>query len=77
MVHRLAPEARTNLDDIAYYTATESGNIGIAERLISAITERFYLLSEYPFLGRARDADLGGGRRSYAVGGLRHYLSAG
>ncbi len=34
---------------------------------MQTITERFYLLSTYPQMGRARD-DLGAGRRTYPVG---------
>ena len=67
MAHRLAPEARADLEEIAFDVAAESGNLAIAERLISALTERFLLLSRYPHLGRARDDDLGAGRRSLAV----------
>jgi hypothetical protein len=36
-------------------------------RPLHAITERFYLLSEHPLAGRARDDDLGAGRRSFSV----------
>ncbi len=68
MAHRLAPEAVADLDGIAFHVATESGNVDIAARLILAITARFLALSEYPYLGRARDADLGLGRRSFPVG---------
>ncbi len=67
MAHRLAPEAVADLDVIAFDLATASGDLGIAARLISAITARFLTLSQYPYLGRARDADLGPARRSFAV----------
>ena len=36
--------------------------------MVYGLTQRFYLLGEYPYLGRARDHDLGPGRRSHAVG---------
>jgi toxin ParE1/3/4 len=68
MAHRLAPEAEAELDDIWNYVAKESGSIEIADRLIDSITERFYLLAQYPHIGRARDADLRAGLRSFAVG---------
>ena len=59
MAHRVAPRAETDLDEIWYYTAKESGSIEIANRLIDSITECF---------GRSRDEDLGAGCRSVAVG---------
>ena len=36
--------------------------------MVYGLTQRFDLLGEYPYLGRARDQDLGPGRRSHAVG---------
>jgi toxin ParE1/3/4 len=68
MAHRLAPEAETDLDDIWYYVAKESGSIEIADRLIDSITERFYLLASHPHIGRNRDEDLRPGLRSFPVG---------
>ena len=67
MAHRLSPRAEADLDDIWWYTATESGSTEIAQRQVATITQRFLLLSRYPLLGRARDEDLGQGRRSYPV----------
>ena len=52
MSHRLAPQARTDIDDIAYYTFVESGSLEIADRLIESIYSRFVLLG----LIRARAA---------------------
>ena len=66
-MHRLAAEARSDLDDIWRYVATESGSEAIADRLIDFIAERFYVLAEHPRLGRARD-DFGSGRRSFPGG---------
>jgi toxin ParE1/3/4 len=68
MAHRLALEAEADLDDIWYYTAKESGSIEIADGLIDSITERFYVLSKHPHVGRRRDDDLREGLRSFAVG---------
>lgn len=68
MAHLLSPKAEAELDDIWYYVAKESGSIEVADRLIDSITERFYLLSRYPHLGRRRDHDLRPGLRSFAVG---------
>lgn len=68
MAHRLAPQAERDLDDIAYYVATETGSLDVAERLIDSITNRFYLLAHHPKLGRARDDDLGPGTRTFPTG---------
>jgi toxin ParE1/3/4 len=68
MAHRLAPLAAADLDDIWYYVASESGSVEIANRLIDAIADRFFLLASHPYLGRVRDDDFGVGSRSFAVG---------
>jgi toxin ParE1/3/4 len=49
------------------YIAKESGNAVAADSVIDAITDRFYLLSQFPRMGRARD-DLRPGLRSFPVG---------
>ena len=67
MAHRLAPQARAQLVNIWTYIVKQGGNVAAADGVIDAITERFYLLSQYPRLGRARD-DLRPGLRSFAVG---------
>jgi toxin ParE1/3/4 len=67
MAHRLAPRAEADLDDIWWYIATESGSVEIARRHVATLTSRFLLLARHPRLGRARDGDLGAGRRSYPV----------
>src|SRR5437868_6926391 len=68
MTHRVAPRAESDLDDIWYYLAKESGSIEIANRLIDNITDRFFLLASFPYIGRSRDEDFGVGSRSFAVG---------
>ena len=68
MAHRLAPEVETELDDIWYYIARESGSIEVADRLIDSITDRFFLLAGHPYVGRRRDQDLRPGLRSFPVG---------
>ena len=68
MAHRGAPQAETELDNIWYCVAKESGNIEIADRLIDSITERFYLLACHPHIGRHRDEDLRPVLRSFPVG---------
>ena len=67
MAHRLALQARADLDDIWEYILVESGSEAIADRQIDTITERFEFLANWPRLGRARD-DLRRGLRSYPVG---------
>jgi toxin ParE1/3/4 len=68
MAHRVAPRAECDLDDIWYYVAKESGSVEIANRLIDSITDRFFLLASFPYMGRSRDEDFGVGCRSFAVG---------
>jgi toxin ParE1/3/4 len=68
MVHRLAPRARADLDAIWEYLARESRSEALADQQIDSITERFDLLARHPLLGRARDDDMGSGRRSFPVG---------
>jgi toxin ParE1/3/4 len=67
MVHRLAEEAEADLDEIWWYIAREGGSVDVAQGVISSLTERFYLLASHPRVGRARDDDLGPGRRSFPV----------
>jgi toxin ParE1/3/4 len=67
MPHRVSPEAETELLNIWYYVAKESGNTEIADRLIDSITARFYLLARHPHIGRRRDEDLRPGLRSFVV----------
>ena len=45
MAHRLAPQARAQLSIIWNYIASESGSAAAADRVIDAITERFFLLA--------------------------------
>jgi toxin ParE1/3/4 len=68
MAHRLTFLARTDLDEIWTYLAEQTGSEVIADRQIDAITNRFYLIAQHPRLGRAREEDLGVGRRSFRVG---------
>jgi toxin ParE1/3/4 len=68
MAHRLAPRAEAELDDIWYYLAKESGSTEIADRVVDSITERFFLLSRYPHIGRPRDEELRPGIRSFPAG---------
>ena len=68
MAHRVAPRAEAELDGIWYYLAKESGSIEIADRVVDSITQRFFILSLYPHIGRRRDEDLRPGLRSFLAG---------
>ena len=49
--YRLLPVVEAELDDIWLYVARESGSVEIANRLIDAITGRFWLLAQHPQIG--------------------------
>ena len=66
MAHRRAPSADSDLDDIWYYVAKESSSLDRADCFIESLTQRFYLLSRNPYIGRTRD-DLRPGLRSFPV----------
>jgi len=68
MGHRRAQRVDSDLDEIWFYIARESGNVEIADQFIKSLTDHFYLISENPYLGRPRDADLRIGVRSFPVG---------
>lgn len=73
MSHQRAPQADSDLDDIWYYIAKESGSADIAERFVQMLTEHFYVISRNPFIGRGRD-DLPAGLPQLPGGKLRHHL---
>jgi toxin ParE1/3/4 len=64
---RLSPEAEADLDGIWIHIARESGSADIATRVVEGITERFWLLARYPYIGRRRDGDFRPGLRSLAA----------
>jgi toxin ParE1/3/4 len=68
MGHRRTPQADSDLDDIWYYVVLNSGSAEIADRLVDSIVDRFFLLANYPNIGRARDEDLRPGLRSFPAG---------
>jgi toxin ParE1/3/4 len=68
MRHRRSPLSDSDLDDIWYYVACQSGSMDIADRLIGSISDRFFRLASHPHLGRARDEDLRPGLRTFPVG---------
>jgi len=67
MPHIRSPLADSDLDDIWYYIASETGSIQIADRVIDSIVQRFLLLAKYPRIGRVRD-ELRAGLRSLSIG---------
>lgn len=71
MTYRLAKRAEADLDEILYYITKASGRLASAERVIDSITERFSFIADNPFAGRARNDDLGRGRRSFPAD---HYV---
>lgn len=66
MSHRLAPEAEADLDELWHYIAS-NGSVETADRVVDAITTRFFLLGTHPRAGRRRD-DLRPGMRAFPVG---------
>jgi toxin ParE1/3/4 len=64
--YRVSKEAENDLDEIFAYWA-ERANLDIADRLIDAIVDRFWLLGEYPESGRACD-DIHAGTRCVPAG---------
>ncbi len=67
-MHSVSPEAEVDLDGIWSYVARASGSLEVADRLVDAITARFYLLAENPYIGRRRDQELRPSIRSFPVG---------
>jgi toxin ParE1/3/4 len=67
MAHRVASEARAELDGIWFDIVKESGNVAAADSVVDGLTDRFYPLGQYPRARRVRD-DLRPGLRSYPVG---------
>jgi plasmid stabilization system protein ParE len=53
MARRLALEARTDLDELWYYFASNA-IVETADRLVDSITTRFFLLGAHPRAGRRR-----------------------
>lgn len=52
--YRVSKDAEKDLDEIFAYWA-ERASLDVADRLIDAIVERFWLLGEYPESGRRCD----------------------
>jgi toxin ParE1/3/4 len=60
-------QVEVDLDEIWLYVATETSSMDAATRLIDSIADCFFLLSSFPYAGRARD-DFGIGAISFAAG---------
>lgn len=61
---RLSEEAETELDEIWYYIARQSGAAEVADRVIASVSSRFWFLGQHPYAGRERN-DLRAGLRSF------------
>jgi plasmid stabilization system protein ParE len=68
---RLAPEARTDLDNIWLYVARGSGSEDAATRMVEAITSKFALFSRFPFIGKSLQAEKHPHVRTFPV---HHYV---
>jgi toxin ParE1/3/4 len=51
MRYRVSEDAQRDLDEIFLYWASRAG-LEVADRVIDRITDRFWLLGEYPSAGR-------------------------
>jgi plasmid stabilization system protein ParE len=69
MLYRISEGARRDLESIFVYWA-EGVSLEAADRVIDGITERFWILGEYPEAGRRSD-DIAPGVRCFPAG---HYL---
>ncbi|MDP9115373.1 MAG: type II toxin-antitoxin system RelE/ParE family toxin [Acidobacteriota bacterium] len=64
--YRILKDAERDLDEIFLYWA-ERTSLSVAERLIDAITERFWILGEHPEAGYACQ-DIARGMRCFPAG---------
>jgi toxin ParE1/3/4 len=64
--HRVSRDALRDLDEIFVYWAKRA-SLDVADRLIEAISERFWMLGEYPDAGRSCE-DLMPGARCFPAG---------
>lgn len=68
MALRVAPKAASDLDAIWERIAAQSGEYQLADEVVTAETQRFFILGRHPHLGRARDS-LRPGLRSFPASG--------
>ena len=64
---RLAPQARTDLDEIWLYVARKSGNPEIATRHVDSIARGFGLLAKFPLMGRSLETSKRPNVRTLAI----------
>ncbi len=51
-----------------FASQAKAAALRLLTRVVDEITERFWLLAQFPWIGRKRDDDLSPGLRSFAVG---------
>ncbi len=66
MFFRVSQDAQRDLDEIFIYWA-ERASLKVADRLMDAVTERFWILGEYPDAGKPSD-EIAPGVRSFPAG---------
>ncbi len=71
MAYRVSRNASDDLEDIFLYWAQAAG-LPVADRLIDSITERFWMLDEYPDAGPACE-DMAPGVRCFPAGNYLIY----
>jgi toxin ParE1/3/4 len=74
MRYRVSEGAEHDLDEIFIYWA-ERASLEIADRIIDKITDRFWLLGEYPDAGKASD-DIAAGVKCFPAGKYLIYYRA-
>jgi plasmid stabilization system protein ParE len=70
--YRVSRDAERDLDEIFLYWARRAG-LEVADRLIDNITERFWLLGEYPDAGRPAD-EIAAGVKCFPAEGLLNFV---
>jgi toxin ParE1/3/4 len=68
---RLAPQARSDLDEIWLYVARKSGSPEIATRQLESITLGFRLLAKFLLIGRSLET---GNRPNVRILAVRKYI---
>jgi toxin ParE1/3/4 len=71
---RVSHPAERDLDDIWRYTATKSGSMEIADRLVDSIAGAFQLFAQAPEAGTRRD-EIAPGLRGFPVGSYIVYYT--
>jgi toxin ParE1/3/4 len=74
MQYRVTSQAREDLREIHFYWA-QRASLEVADRLIDTITERFWLLGEFPEAGR-HSSDIAAGVRCFPAGTYLIYYAA-